>query len=103
LPITYPKYEDGDGIPYLHAVSDMCPKDTDGTLPHWENAPCEVQWPFGHGLSYTKFEYENLSLSTDSLQYQRGGVEDDPSLTITVTVKNTGTMAGAEAVLFFYL
>ncbi len=34
LPIAYPKYEDGGGIPYLHAISDMCTKDTDGTLPN---------------------------------------------------------------------
>jgi beta-glucosidase len=106
LPITYPKYEDGGGIPYLHAVSDMCTKDTDGTtLPHWGNAPCQVQWPFGHGLSYTHFEYDNLTLNTQTLQYhQRQKSEEEettPSLTITVTVKNAGVMAGADTVLFF--
>lgn len=106
LPITYPKYEDGGGIPYLHAVSDMCTDDADGgTLPHWVNAPCEVQWPFGHGLSYTQFEYDNLKLNTQTLQYHHCQKEekgdDSSSLTITVTVKNTGVMAGAESVLFF--
>jgi hypothetical protein len=101
LPITYPKYEDGGGIPYLHAVSDMCTKDTGDELPHWENAACEVQWPFGHGLSYSKFEYENLSLSSKVLEHQRGSEEQGSSLTTTVTLKNTGTMAGSETVLFF--
>lgn len=100
LPITYPKYEDGGGVPYLHAVSDKCTEDTGGTLPHWENAPCEVQWPFGHGLSYSTFEYEDLEVNTDRLQYLRRS-EEDSSLTVTVTVKNIGLYSGAETVLFF--
>ena len=100
LPITYPKYEDGGGVPYLHAVSDKCTEDTGGTLPHWENAPCEVQWPFGHGLSYSTFEYEDLEVNTDRLQHLRRS-EEDSSLTVTVTVKNSGSYAGAETVLFF--
>jgi beta-glucosidase len=100
LPFTYPKFQDGGGIPYLHSVSDMCTKDPGGTLPHWENVPCDVQWPFGHGLSYTNFEYENLSVSTTTLDYHYE-MDEEPSLTISVTVKNTGIFAGAESVLFF--
>jgi len=48
-------------------------------------------WPFGHGLSYTEFSYSNLSAS--------GGIDRD--LTFSVAVTNTGTRAGAEAVLAF--
>jgi beta-glucosidase len=100
LPITYPKFEDGGGVPYLHTVSDMCTKDTGGSLPHWENAPCEVEWPFGHGHSYSTFEYENLSVSSHSLGYDRKAKEV-PTLTISVTVTNKGLMAGADTVMFF--
>ena len=55
MPLTYPKYQDGGGIPYYHSVSDQCTSG-DGPLPHWSYVPCEVQWHFGHGHSYTQFE-----------------------------------------------
>ncbi|GKY96709.1 hypothetical protein MPSEU_000630400 [Mayamaea pseudoterrestris] len=90
LPITYPMYEDGGGIPYFHAVSDLCTMG-EGTLPHWEYVPCEVQWPFGHGLSYTTFAYSGLKVS--------GGIDKD--LEVSLSVKNTGSLAGAHTVLVF--
>ena len=46
-----------------------------------------VLFPFGHGLSYTTFEYTNLRLSADSIQ-------DTDALTVTLTVKNTGSRFG---------
>ena len=110
LPITYPKYGDLSGVPYLHSVSDMCTKGEQGktTLPHYEYIPCDVQWPFGHGLSYTEFTYSNLSLSTTTL-YQRWHDDNengddnlkDEELIVTVTVTNTGSVDGSESVLFF--
>lgn len=100
LPITYPKFEDGGGVPYLHAVSDTCTMDTGGPLPHWDYAPCEVEWPFGHGHSYSTFEYTDLSVSSKSLRLDLKGTEE-PMLTINVTVTNEGEMAGADTVMFF--
>lgn len=90
LPITYPKYEDNGGVPYFHSLSDQCTRG-DGPMPHYEYIECEVLWPFGHGLSYTDFEYSNLQAS--------GGIDQD--LEVSVTVTNTGDMAGAHSVLFF--
>ena len=40
-------------------------------------------YPFGHGLSYTRFEYSNLKLD-------RASVAADGSLQATMTVKNAG-------------
>ena len=54
----------------------------------------EVAYPFGHGLSYTEFEYTNLTLSAQELD--EGG-----SLTVQVTVKNTGARAGKEVVQLY--
>eukprot|EP00536_Pseudo-nitzschia_multiseries_P005819 jgi/Psemu1/296016/fgenesh1_pm.116_\ len=111
LPITYPKHPDLSGVPYLHAVSDMCTEDTGGTLPHWNNVLCEVQWPFGHGMSYSTFEYGDVRLSTTTLQQhwhdtdydqsKSGRNTEDEELTVTVGVTNSGDIAGAETVLFF--
>jgi len=45
-------------------------------------------WPFGHGLSYTSFTYSNLQVT--------GSVTPSASVTISFTVSNAGTVAGAE-------
>jgi beta-glucosidase len=51
----------------------------------------EPLYPFGYGLSYTRFEYNNLKFEKSSL-----AVDDD--LSLSVDVKNTGRIAGDEVV-----
>ncbi len=53
----------------------------------------EVAYPFGHGLSYTAFEYGTLDV-VQSGSHEGG----DLVLTVTVTVKNVGGRAGREVV-----
>lgn len=53
-----------------------------------------VLFPFGHGLSYTTFAYENLRLSKATITNQE-------ILTVTVTVRNTGDKAGQEVVQLY--
>jgi beta-glucosidase len=55
-----------------------------------------VSWefPFGHGLSYTNFAYSDLALSSAKLA--KGG-----SITVTVSVKNTGERVGKEVVQLY--
>lgn len=53
-----------------------------------------VQWPFGYGLSYTTFQYADLKVS-DALT-------TDESLTVSFTVKNTGS-ATADEVAQIYI
>ena len=48
-------------------------------------------YSFGHGMSYTTFEYSDIKVE------QQGATD----FTATVTVKNTGAMAGDEVVLMF--
>jgi beta-glucosidase len=67
-----------------------------------------VRYPFGHGLSYTTFEYGNVSaVKTDeaalALKYPSGvlslgGAKDlfDDVISIHFTLKNTGDVDGAE-------
>lgn len=58
------------------------------------DAVMDVQWPFGHGLSYTSFQYANLRVSANEFTA-------DDVLKVSVDVTNTGKVAGKEAVLFY--
>lgn len=53
-------------------------------------APGRVLYPFGYGLSYTTF-----TVTTKDVEMEVG---DDTLVTVTVTVKNTGEVAGREVV-----
>ena len=52
------------------------------------------QFEFGSGLSYTTFAYSNLKID-------KSEINDTDDLTVTVDVKNTGKLAGKEAVLLY--
>jgi beta-glucosidase len=58
---------------------------------YFDTKKVEPQFPFGHGLSYTTFLYENL-------QVTKG---DNQSVTATVTVRNTGSRPGAEVMQLY--
>ncbi len=51
-------------------------------------------YPFGHGLSYTKFEYEAMELSDTKMSA-------DKPLTVKITVKNSGEYAAKETVQLY--
>jgi len=82
LPFTYPKYS-GWHVCYDHKKSE-------------DSAPnkFDPQWQFGHGLSYTSFEYSDLKLDKKLLS-------PDDTLTITVNITNTSSRHGAEIVQLF--
>jgi beta-glucosidase len=54
---------------------------------YYDKKQMDVLFPFGYGLSYTTFEYSGLKLSADR-------IKDTDTLTVTATVKNTGSRAG---------
>ncbi len=56
--------------------------------------PATPLFPFGYGLSYTTFEYDNLQLS-DTV------ITPDKSLTVTADVTNTGDRTGREIVQLY--
>ena len=59
----------------------------------WPGNLPEPLFEFGHGLSYTDFEYSNLSVSPSTVNSP-----GDQSVTASVTVENTGDMAGEHIV-----
>lgn len=58
------------------------------------NAKITQQWGFGHGLSYTSYQYSNLKVCKS--EFRHGDI-----IKVSVDVKNTGKVAGKESVLLF--
>jgi beta-glucosidase len=54
----------------------------------------EPLFPFGHGLSYTTFDYSQLKVSP-------GKIVAGKTVSVSVTVRNSGTRAGAEVVQLY--
>jgi beta-glucosidase len=54
----------------------------------------ETLWPFGYGLSYTKYSYRDLALPDDP-------IDAGAPLKLAVTVSNTGSLAGDEVVQLY--
>ena len=54
---------------------------------YYDKKEMDVLFPFGHGLSYTTFEYSDLRVSAPE-------ISDTDTLTVTVKVTNTGKRAG---------
>ncbi len=61
---------------------------------YYDTKEMNVLYPFGHGLSYTSYEYSDLELSQSS-------ITDKDTLTVSVTVTNTGNIAGKETVQLY--
>ena len=85
LPITYPRYTNSLA-PYIHKLSEG-----EGNPQGGDFFP---QYQFGFGLSYTTFEYSNLTI--DKKTFSPG-----ETATINVTVKNSGSREGKEVVQLF--
>ena len=90
LPITFPR--DAGQIPVFYAHKPSGGKSTwKETYVNLSNKPL---YPFGHGLSYTRFTLQNLRLS-------KTAVRAGESLEISLEVSNTGTRAGDEVVQLY--
>jgi len=61
---------------------------------YYDTKEMDVLFPFGHGLSYTKFKYSNLKLSSSA-------IKDTETLTVTADITNTGNRDGKEVVQLY--
>ncbi|MCV4231441.1 glycoside hydrolase family 3 C-terminal domain-containing protein [Virgibacillus sp. LDC1] len=61
---------------------------------YYDSKKLNPLFPFGHGLSYTTFEYSKLTVDKKQLK-------DTEKLSVSVDVKNTGTQAGKEIVQLY--
>lgn len=90
LPFTYPRW-----INAL-AIYDHKPCETVETMSGAYNysADIDVQWPFGYGMSYTTFEYSDITV--DKVKFS-----PNDNITVSVNVRNTGSTDGMEAVILY--
>lgn len=82
LPITYPKSPNGI------TLYDYKP------LEYFDGNKYDPLFPFGYGLSYTKFSYDNLKLSSDKIKI-------NDKLVVSVDVENVGNLKGKEVVQLY--
>ena len=90
LPFTYSKH-----INALHTYDYKVSEHRETMAGSYNyDAVMDVQWPFGHGLSYTTFEYSDLTVSSSEFTA-------DDVLKVSVKVTNTGSRAGKETVMVY--
>jgi beta-glucosidase len=85
LPLTLPGPAGAQPYSYLHPAL--------GEGAEVTNLPASPAAPFGHGLSYTTFDYTDLTVPVT--------VPTDGALTVTVSVTNTGAVAGDDVVQLY--
>lgn len=61
---------------------------------YYDKKKMDVLFPFGYGLSYTTFEYSNLTVDKEQMK-------DTDTLRVTVDVTNTGSVTGKEVVQLY--
>ncbi len=97
LPETFPlKMEDNPSYPFYASDEDIV-EYREGVFVGYrayETKKMDVLFPFGYGLSYTKYAYSNLQVDKTSMK-------DTEQLTVTVDVENIGDRAGKEVVQLY--
>jgi beta-glucosidase len=101
LPVSLPKrYEDNPA--YGHYPGENLQVSYDEGIyvgyRYYDTKKVEPAFPFGFGLSYTTFEYDNMG-ATPRLAYE--GKTQKFAVVVNVSVQNTGTRAGAEVVQLY--
>ena len=93
LPMTFPKSVGQIPIYYNHKSNGRPNSSPSGVVfwSHYIDESNKPLYPFGHGLSYTTFSYNNLSIIKVSKE----------SFKVSVIVKNTGNVKGKEVVQLY--
>ena len=98
LPVSFPRHGGQIPIYYNHKNTGRPttnPHD-DGMVfwSHYTDMPNTPLFPFGFGLSYTNFKYKNLNISNQQMRVGE-------TITVSVTIENTGKLDGEEVVQLY--
>lgn len=94
LTMTFPQCEGQIPMYYNHYNTGRPALDRWRFESRYLDCPIAPLYPFGYGLSYTTFAYEDIRLSADSMPA-------DGAIDVTLTVRNTGTRDGAAVVQLY--
>lgn len=108
LPMSFPRAVGQEPLYYSEFPTGRPPFDADLKQPpgpdtryisRYIDVPNDALFPFGYGLSYTKFAYSNVAVSRTSVPIGEARQDAGQKLiTATATVKNVGDRAGTEVV-----
>ena len=94
LPVTFPRTVGQVPLYYNHMNTGRPPVENQKYTSKYIDVPWTPLYPFGFGLSYTKFRISNLQLSA-------ANIRPDGRVTVGVDVENTGQRAGDEVVQLY--
>ncbi|MGL5677231.1 MAG: glycoside hydrolase family 3 N-terminal domain-containing protein [Cellulosilyticaceae bacterium] len=86
IPVYYNCYNTGRPVPEDKTVF--------GYFSQYKDIPNKPLYPFGYGLSYTSFAYDEMAISQEV-------ITKDETITVSVKVKNTGKVEGIETVQLY--
>jgi beta-glucosidase len=91
LPVTFPRSVGQVPIYYNHKRTGRPNPQPIVFWSHYSDESNDPLYPFGYGLSYSEFKYDNLRLK----------VNEDRTVEVTVTVENLSKVAGEEVVQLY--
>jgi beta-glucosidase len=94
LPVTFPRAVGQEPLYYNQMNTGRPPDPNNKYSSKYLDVPWTPLYPFGYGLSYTRFKLSNLQLSARQ-------IPTDGSLTARVELENTGVRAGDEVVQLY--
>jgi len=93
LPVTWPRNVGQVPIYYAHNLTHQ-PETAASFKSRFWDEPSAPLYPFGYGLSYTKFTISNLHVNRDAVKLGE-------TVEVTVDAKNSGKRSGAEVVQLY--
>ena len=94
LPVTFPHAVGQIPIFYSHKMTGRPGVKGQAYRSTYEDMPVAPLYPFGFGLSYTRFTYSPIQLDREQMTY-------DGTVQVSTTVTNAGSRQGAEVVQLY--